>query len=132
MTGIWVVVSPLTWVLDNAANCVASMTAMPLVLIAPTCVELNDWMSVTERPWITVVGSAAICAGVKLDIGITPTRSVSYSRQERRATRSAHSCEQVTIGGADYELSRRRKTLLERAQLWCSESEFKCRTFMAR
>ena len=43
---------------------------MPLVLMAPTCVELNDAMSVAVKACITVVDSAAICAGVRSEIDI--------------------------------------------------------------
>ena len=44
--GICVVVSPFTCVVDNAESCVALMTAIPLVLMAATCVALSDEMSV--------------------------------------------------------------------------------------
>src|SRR4051812_40207092 len=46
------------------------MTAMPLVLIAPTCVELRVPISVTVRAWITVAGNAAIWAAEREEIGM--------------------------------------------------------------
>jgi hypothetical protein len=53
---------------------------MPLVLIAPTCVELSDWISVVVKAWMTVAGNKLICAAERLEIPIRPTNRLCYLR----------------------------------------------------
>ena len=62
--------SPLTWVAESAPIWVESSAAMPLVAMAPTCVALNDWISVVVSAAMVVTGRAAIWAGERLEMGI--------------------------------------------------------------